>query len=488
MVLIAVLLLALFCLLSPFKSAERIAVPLVGASFLFSAYTMWDPTPAISGWGLNFDTAGRLFSTAITFVSLAVLAYSMRHFDGHRSKRLYFRRFVALTISLVVFSTADHLLLMVGGLLLSNFLLIRLMEPNPFWAAARASARSAFIHLGIGGLILACAVAVVYFTQGHLSLQRLYADWSATPWLPLISGFIIVAALAQSAIWPLQNWLIASANAPTPVSAFMHAGLVNGGALILYKFYPLLALTGWSGTVLIALGGLTAVLGTVWMLVQSDVKRTLTCSTMGQMGFMIMQCGLGLFPAALAHMIWHGLFKASLFLSAGSTVKAASNKSLKLEGPYVLPVFVFGIAMGVAGAYVFWLFTNASGGLGTTYALLLLFCGITCAHAAMTILQPSPSLGRGLLAAALGLLGATVYGASVWAVETQIAHLPAPALNAAHIGIAIFFALGWLAMIFRAQFPSFVSQQWMAPLYVRFLKGSQPKHSTLSLRRSSYKL
>jgi NAD(P)H-quinone oxidoreductase subunit 5 len=488
MILIAIFLFAFVLLLAPVKSADRIAVGLTGAGFLFSAYTLWDPTLAISNYGLEFDTAGRLFSTAITFVSLAVLAYSLRHFDGHRSKRLYFRRFVALTISLIVFSTADQLLLMLGGLLLSNFLLTRLMEPNPFWVAARSSARSAFLHLGFGGLMLAGAVTMVYFTQGHLSLQSLYTDWADTPWLPLISGFVILAALAQSAIWPLHNWLIASANAPTPVSAFMHAGLVNGGALILYKFYPLLALTGWSSTVLIALGGLTAVLGTVWMLVQSDVKRTLTCSTMGQMGFMIMQCGLGLFPAALAHMIWHGLFKASLFLSAGSTVKAASNKSLKLEGPYMLPIFVFGLAMGVAGAYIFWLFTNGSGGLGTTYALLLLFCGITCAHAVMTIVQPSPSLGRGLLAAVLGLLGATVYGASVWAVETQIAHLPAPTLNAAHIGIAIFFALGWLAMIFRAHFPSDLSQQWMAPLYVRLLKGSQPKRSTLSMRRSGYKL
>lgn len=488
MILLAILLLAFFCLLIPAKPAERAAVALVGAGFLFSAYTIWDPNLAISGWGLHFDTAGRLFSTAITFVSLAVLAYSLRHFDGHRSKRLYFRRFVALAISLIVFSTADHLLLMLAGLMASNFLLTRLMEPSPLWSAARSSARSALLHLGLGSLMLAGAVGMVYYTQGHLSLQSLYAEWSATSWLPLISGFVIVAALAQSAIWPLQNWLIASANAPTPVSAFMHAGLVNGGALILYKFYPLLVLTGWSSTVLIALGGLTAVLGTVWMLVQSDVKRTLTCSTMGQMGFMIMQCGLGLFPAALAHMIWHGLFKASLFLSAGSTVKAASNKSLKLQGPYMLPIFVFGIAMGLVGAYVFWLFTNGSGGLDTTYALLLLFCGITCAHAVMTIVQPSPSLGRGLLAAVLGLLGATVYGASVWAVETQIAHLPAPKLNAAHIGIAIFFALGWLAMIFRAHLPSALSQQWMASLYLRFLKGSQPKQSTLSLRRSSYKL
>ena len=268
----------------------------------------------------------------------------------------------------------------------------------------------------------------------------------------------------------------------------MHAGLVNGGALILYKFYPLLQQLSWSGTLLFILGALTAILGTTWMLVQSDVKRTLTCSTMGQMGFMIMQCGLGLFPAAIAHMIWHGFFKASLFLSAGSTVKAASNYSLRLHGPRTAPVFAFGLLCGAAGAYLFWLFTGASGTLSSTYLLLLVFCGITCAHAVMTILQPQPHLGRALLAAGLGLLGAVVYGASVWLVETQLAPLPAPPLSALHLVVLAFFVLGWLAMIFRAYLPASLTDRLLAPLYVRVLRDSQPDPSTLTLQRGQYRM
>lgn len=488
MILIALFTIAFFGLLVPLKSGARLAVGLTGAGLVFSLFTVWNPSLAIDGLGLHFDETGRLFGAVISFVSLAVQAYGLRHFDGQRNKELYFRYFVALTLSLIVFSTADHLLLLAAGLLVSNILLVRLMALSPNWAAGRASARMALLHLAGGSVLLFVGILAIYVTQGHFSLQRLGTTWSATPWLPLVGGMVLLAAFAQSAIWPLHRWLIASANAPTPVSAFMHAGLVNGGALILYKFYPVLKMLEWSGLLLLLLGGTTAIIGTVWMLVQSDVKRTLTCSTMGQMGFMIMQCGLGLFPAALAHMIWHGFFKASLFLSAGSTVKAASNKSLKLQGRYTLPIFAFGLAMGILGAYVFWYFTNATGGLDTTYVLLLLFCGITCAHAVMTILQPSPTVGRTLLATSLGLLGATVYGLSVWAVETQIAHLPAPPLNVLHISIAAFFGAGWLAMIFRAYLPRSAGQTWLARIYMKALMSSQPAKGTVNLRRSAYRM
>jgi len=488
MILILLLFIALLGLYTGLRSGERFALGLTGLGFLFSMYALWDHSVALDGFGLHFDATGRLFAAVVSFVSLAVQAYSLRHFDGQRHKRQYFQYFIALTLSLVIFSTADHLLLLTGSLLLSNVLLTRLMALRSSWPAARASARTALLHLAGGSGLLLASVVMIYATQGHFSLEGISREWTGTVWQPLMTVLIVLAALAQSAIWPFHRWLIASANAPTPVSAFMHAGLVNGGALVLYKFYPLLAMTSWSGLTLLILGGLTAVVGTVWMLVQSDVKRTLTCSTMGQMGFMIMQCGLGLFPAALAHMIWHGFFKASLFLSAGSSVKAASNKSLKLEGRYTFPVFVFGIAIGLAGTYVFWQFTHMAGGLQTGYSLLLLFCGITCAHAVMTILQPDPTIGRALLAAVLGLFGTTVYGLSVWAVETQIVYFSAQPLNALHIGIALFFLLSWLAMIFRAYLPSSVGQLWLAPLYLRAMKGSQPARRTVNLRRSAYKL
>lgn len=488
MILIGLLVFGLLELLSPLPRAERLSTFLTGVGFLLSLGALYAPALLTDGLGLVFSPTHTLLSVVVCFISLAIQAYGLRHFGGHRTQREVFRYLMSLTLSLVFFSAADHLLIMAAGLLVSNGLLARLIGFQLEWKAAAASARYTLLHLGGGALLLLAAVGLVYYTQGHWSLERLSLSVEVTPWLPVIGGLVLLSALTQSAIWPFHRWLIASANAPTPVSAFMHAGLVNGGAVVLYKLYPVWSTLAWSATLLVVLGGLTAIAGTLWMLVQSDVKRTLTCSTMGQMGFMIMQCGMGLFPAAIAHMIWHGFFKASLFLSAGSTVKAARNKSLSLYGPKALPLFLFGLIIGGLGAFVFWMFTGATGGLGSTYALLLLFCGITCAHAVMTIAEPSPTAGRLVLAAALGLLGSTVYGLSVWAVESQLAHFTAPALNGLHPGIGLFFVLGWLLMIFRDYLPDPVGDSWITRIYVWALRSSQPLRNSLNVRRSAYRL
>ena len=484
----AILFAGAVALARPNHGGERTALLVTGLAFLASLILCFLPTSEQVVYGLHLGQTTFLLFAVICFISLVTQAYALRHFDGDRRQSLTTARFLALTIALLLFVSADHLLLLALGLGLSNYLLVQLMVHNPQWAAARFSGRLAWRHLGGAAVALLLAAAGIYWTQGHLSLQQLTTGWTATPLTPVLAILIVLSALLQSAIWPFHRWLIASANAPTPVSAFMHAGLVNGGALILYKLYPIIAQLSWTSTLLILLGAITAFVGTTWMLVQSDVKRTLTCSTMGQMGFMIMQCGLGLFPAAIAHMIWHGFFKASLFLSAGSTVKAAKNQSLRLHGPSALPIFLFGLAMGLAGTWIFWQFTHHTGSLQSTYLFLLVFCGITCAHAVMTILQPNPSLGRALLAGAFGLLGSVVYGASVWAVESQVANMLAQPLAGWHLAILALFGLGWLLMIFRRYLPTSATAGWIAPLYMRALRGSQPPMASMNVRRGDYRL
>lgn len=479
------LLAALGVLLTKIRAAERIATVLTGIAFAGSLIVLWSG-PASSD-ALGFSAPGALLLAAvICFISLIVQAYSLRHLDGYRRRRRTFQMFVGLTLALLVFTGTDHLLLMVLGLGLGNYFLARLIAQETNWEASRASGRMAWRHLGLGALLLLIGVMIFFFSQGNFSLEALgdYDAQSTTG--AIVGGLVLAAALLQSAIWPVHRWLIASANAPTPVSAFMHAGLINGGALLIYKFAPLLMQLRWGLTLLVVLGAVTALLGTTWMLVQSDLKRTLTCSTMGQMGFMILQCGLGLFPAAIAHMIWHGFFKASLFLSAGSAVNAAPNYSLRLSGRQALPTFGIGLLTGIGGAWLFWLFTGSTGGLDTTYLLLLVFCGVTCAHAVMAILLPRFSAFRIFLASGLGLFGASVYGLSVWLVETQLfPFIPRP-LSALHLIILSLFLIGWLSMIFRAYLPESLQNRLLAPLYLRVLRASQPARLTLTLRRSQY--
>ena len=110
---------------------------------------------------------------------------------------------------------------------------------------------------------------------------------------------------------------------PTPVSALMHAGIVNAGGILLNRFAPLYLQTDSVLHWVFLVGLVTAVIGSILMLAQSDIKKALGYSTMGQMGFMIMECGVGAFSLAIFHLISHGLFKGTLFLSAGSVIHQA---------------------------------------------------------------------------------------------------------------------------------------------------------------------
>ena len=128
-----------------------------------------------------------------------------------------------------------------------------------------------------------------------------------------VSALIFIGAMSKSAQFPLHMWLPDSLYAPTPVHALLHAGIINAGGFLLSRLAPLYALKPGTLHMVFAVGMLTAMLGSSMMLVQNDIKKTLGYSTIGQMGFMIMECGLGAYGLAIFHLIAHGLFKGSIF-------------------------------------------------------------------------------------------------------------------------------------------------------------------------------
>ena len=131
---------------------------------------------------------------------------------------------------------------------------------------------------------------------------------------------VALAAFARSAQFPLHTWLPYTMEGPTPVSALMHAGIVNAGGFLINRFAPLFVHTSVVLHVIFAVGLVTAVLGSILMLTQNDIKKALGYSTMGQMGFMFVECGVGAFSLAIYHLIAHGMFKGTLFLGAGSVI------------------------------------------------------------------------------------------------------------------------------------------------------------------------
>jgi NAD(P)H-quinone oxidoreductase subunit 5 len=148
-------------------------------------------------------------------------------------------------------------------------------------------------------------------------------------------GLLALAALLKSAQFPTHGWLTEVMEAPTPVSALLHAGVINAGGFLLIRFADVLLLAPQVLAVLVMFGGFTALFGSLVMLTQPAVKTSLAWSTVAQMGFMIFECGLALFPLALLHIVAHSLYKAHSFLAAGGAVERVA--AISRPGPVATP-------------------------------------------------------------------------------------------------------------------------------------------------------
>ena len=134
----------------------------------------------------------------------------------------------------------------------------------------------------------------------------------------MVALLVVVAALARCAQGPFGPWLPGTVAAPTPVSALLHAGFVNGGGILLIRTGAIASSSSVALVVAFAVAAATAVVATAIMAQRSDVKSELAYSTMGQMGFMVAECAVGAFGAGLVHLIGHALYKATLFLGSGA--------------------------------------------------------------------------------------------------------------------------------------------------------------------------
>jgi NAD(P)H-quinone oxidoreductase subunit 5 len=142
---------------------------------------------------------------------------------------------------------------------------------------------------------------------------------------------LAACAALKSAQFPFHSWLPDTMETPTPVSAFMHAGIINAGGFLVIRLSPLFVQAPGSLWALAIIGSLTAGFGAVVMLAQPTVKRALAYSTIAQMGFMMLECGLGAFGLALIHIVAHSLYKAHAFLHAGSSIGSSPRTAIALK-------------------------------------------------------------------------------------------------------------------------------------------------------------
>lgn len=286
-------------------------------------------------WGiLTFDPLSSLMSVVIAGISLIVHVYSIRYMADEEGYDRFYVLLGLMTSSLLLMVSAGDLITLLTAWHLIGVLLYLLLVQNTADAATQRYAMWTMITYRLGDLPLVLAAAVLFDAYGTWSLTELFSRIQQAPDVQTFGGFgaielagilIAYSAFARSAQFLLHNWLPYTMSGPTPVSALMHAGIVNAGGFLVNRFAPLYMQTHDVLHLLFIVGLFTAVIGSVLMLSQNDIKKALGYSTMGQMGFMIMECGVGAFSLAVFHLIAHGLFKGTMFLGAGGVIGKARD-------------------------------------------------------------------------------------------------------------------------------------------------------------------
>jgi NADH-quinone oxidoreductase subunit L len=294
------------------------------------------PWIAISGFQVNFDfTVDHLtliMLSVITGVGFLIHLYSagyMAHEEGYWRFFAYLNLFMFFMSVLVL--SSSFLLLFVGweGVGLASYLLIGFYFKKD--SAANAG-KKAFIVNRIGdfGFLLAMFLIVAHF--GNLNFTDVFASISQHPewhggFLTAIALLLVVGATGKSAQIPLYLWLPDAMEGPTPVSALIHAAtMVTAGIYMVARCHTLFDRSPYALGVVAIIGAATAIVAASIGMVQHDIKRVLAYSTVSQLGYMFLACGVGAYAAGIFHLLTHAFFKALLFLAAGSVIHALSGE------------------------------------------------------------------------------------------------------------------------------------------------------------------
>ena len=323
--------------------------------------------------GLLIDRLTAVMLLLVTIVSSLVHIYTIGYMHGEKGYARFFAYLALFTFSMLMLVMADNffqLFVFWEAVGLCSYLLIGHWYERP---AACAAATKAFVVNRVGDFGFILGVLLVLLTFGSLEYKHVFAQaagqvgnvinllrpvggsWEVST-LTLMCLLLFVGAVGKSAQVPLHVWLPDAMEGPTPISALIHAAtMVTAGVFLLARMSPLYNLSASAMSVVAVVGGATMVLGATIALTQTDIKRVVAYSTVSQLGYMVMACGVGAYTAGIYHLLTHGAFKALLFLGCGSVIIAMHHEQdmrhmggLKNKLPVTYWTFVIG-SLALAG-------------------------------------------------------------------------------------------------------------------------------------------
>jgi NADH-quinone oxidoreductase subunit L len=440
--------------------------------------------------GLSIDRLSAVMMVLITGIGAIIHLYSIRFMQQEQGVARYHALLSsAITVLLFMVSSSSLVMLFLFWQLLSW--LLSLLAFNTAHPPTAQGAFRTFIMLRAGDVFFLSGIVLAYRLYGSVEFAQIFARAAKDTTVfslfgpgsvfsihgtTLVTLLIFVGAMSKSAQFPLHMWLPDSLYAPTPVHALLHAGIINAGGFLMNRLAPLYALSPATLHAAFGIGLLTALLGASMMLAQNDIKKTLGYSTIGQMGYMIMECGLGAFALAVFHLIAHGLFKATIFLNCGSVIHSArrdpkvpqkAESAWKTEfslltwltgfvATLILPLILLLAIHGVLEIPP----ANSRGAI-----IFLFFSWITSSQAILTLYRLR-AVGSWKGAVIMLLTFILVIATYLFAVERftlflypapgeaagffQAAALPGPFFNLLIVGASLFLVLYWISIYTRS--------------------------------------
>ncbi|WP_295586266.1 NADH-quinone oxidoreductase subunit L [uncultured Lamprocystis sp.] len=263
----------------------------------------------------------------VSFVGAIVSRYARNYLDGDPNQGR-FHKWLTLTLaSILTLIVSGNLLMFALAWIATSLCLHQLLMFYRERSAAVLAAHKKFIASRIGDATLLLAVLLIGSSLHTLEFNEIFEhmatmDGPLSAGLQVASLLVVLSAALKSAQFPFHGWLIQVMEAPTPVSALLHAGIVNAGAFLIIRMSPIVSHSATALAALATIGLVTLTLASLVMLTQTSIKVSLAWSTTAQMGFMLLECGLGLFSLAMLHLVAHSLYKAHAFLASGSGVDA----------------------------------------------------------------------------------------------------------------------------------------------------------------------
>ena len=482
------------------RSPQRtglIATMLVGFAFLMSLIAAVQitvtgpidatfaqvPWPIPFSLGLQVDSVAVVMMTMISFISLIIARYSITYLRDDFGQGRFFRWMSFTVGSTLLMVISRNLVMFTVAWMMTSYGLHQLLTHYSGRTWAIWAARKKFLISRLGDLMLVMAMILTFRAFGSLEYVDIFSGSDAiregtnplsggVTWIGLL---LVLGAMTKSAQFPFHSWLPDTMEAPTPVSALMHAGVINAGGFLMIRLSPLVTLSPVAMNLLTLIGTITAILGSVVMMTQSSVKRSLAYSTIAQMGFMMLQCGLGAYSSALLHIVAHSAYKAHAFLSCGSVVESAdrfTRLTLRAWPSHRRLLATFGSAIVSAGIVLAVSQINLNITQGNILLKFVLFLAI-----AQLIWQglasdlegmPIRSIGQSMLVA---LTYATTYlicSAFMKGSMSYVGHAT-PTLSEFVIALVVIGFAGLFGLQLIIQHAA--DRNWIRPLYVHAMNG-----------------